>query len=282
MMNKKSVKKGARSQVNPFTHFTARVLSVGSIQLDPHQWLIPKSNSLFWSVYIPDQQGLELGSGKGSIKVPSGSIALVPPGASAARDNTAKMTATFLHFDIGGYAGIELSRQLNKIVVIPAKKFSAPVAAIKAAALAENQLALQLCSHELLSGVLAECISDGNRNQLSQGDVRVIQPALCAIEERLNSMTYQPLKISEMAALCGLKPLIFSRVFFEITGKNPAWYAQARRIAVAVQQLLFSDKSIDDISDSLRFANRFYFSRVFKDEVGDTPAAYRAAFRAAK
>lgn len=283
-MSKRQWKRGTVVKVNPLTSFTVRVLSVGNMELAPHQWLVPKSNSLFWSIYIPDRPGLELGVGKAATKVPTDSIALVPPGASAARDNTTEMTTLFLHFDIGGLAGIKLQDKLKKIAIVPSAKFQSQIAEIDEAIDTSDELRLQLCAQELLAGVLADCVADCKSTRTSrtpnQADLEQILPAIYAIEERLNASVYHSLKIEDMAKICGLKPVVFSRLFLESTGKNPAEYGQDRRIAVAVQQLLFTNKSIDEISSSLNFANRFYFSRVFKETVGDTPAAYRAVFRA--
>jgi len=284
VMNKRQWKRGTVVKLNPLTNFTVRVLSVGNIELNANQWSVPKSTSLFWSIYIPDSEGLELGPGKSATKVPAESIALVPPGASAARDNTTDMTTLFLHFDIGGFVGIKLQDQLKKIAVVSAAKFQSQIAEIDEAIDSHVELRLQLCAQELLAGVLADCVANckttGTSRSSNQEDLQQILPAIYAIEERLSAPIYHSLKINEMAGICGLKPTDFSRIFFESTGRNPAEYSQDRRITIAVQQLLFTNKSIDEISSSLTFANRFYFSRVFKDAVGDTPAAYRAIFRA--
>ncbi len=37
--------------------------------------------------------------------------------------------------------------------------------------------------------------------------------------------------------------------------------------------------SIDDISEQLHFGNRNFFSKVFKDETGSSPAQFREAHR---
>lgn len=282
-MSKREWKKGSVIKVNPLTTFTVRVLSVGHVELEPHQWLVPKSNSLFWSIYIPEYPGLELGSKESTKEVPAGLIGLVPPGASAARDNTEAIRALFFHFDIGGLAGLQLTDHLNEIAIVSAEKFQSQIGEIEEAVCAGNDLRLQLCAQELLAGVLADCVSrlPGKESALSTDDVSVQQilPAIYAVEERLNATRSHTLRISEMAEMCGLKAVDFSRVFFEATGRNPAKYSQERKIAVAAQSVLFSDKSIQEISEAFAFANRFYFSRVFKGEVGETPAAYRAAFR---
>jgi transcriptional regulator GlxA family with amidase domain len=54
---------------------------------------------------------------------------------------------------------------------------------------------------------------------------------------------------------------------------------QARRIAVASQQLLFTEKSIEQIAQETGFADRFHFSRVFALHKQYPPAAYRKRTR---
>jgi AraC-like DNA-binding protein len=264
-------------------NFTVRILSVGHVELDSHQWSVPKSNSLYWSIYIPDKQGLELGVGKKSLQADPGSIAVVPAGANAARDNTAELKSLFLHFDIGGLVGVQLADRIDTITGVSSQKFLPQIAELKEAIGTEDALRLQLCAQEFLSGVLADCVASnsqkGSTPSSNNVDVQKILPAIYAIEERLNAPIHHVLKISEMATLCELKPTDFSRIFFKAMGQNPSEYAQKRKIAIAVQQLLFTNKSIDEVSTSMNFANRFYFSRMFKDAVGVTPAAYRAAFR---
>lgn len=282
-MSVRDWEKDTITKVNPLSSFTVRVLSVGRVELDIHDWFVPKSQSLYWSIYIPEVDGLELGKGKGAAEVPKGSIGIVPQGASAARNNSTELDSLFLHFDLGGLAGLQLAERLDKIGVISSDSFQSQIAEIDQALRTEDVLRLQLCVQELISGALADYVSETPKKRAarswSSSEVHEILPAVYAIEERLTAPTYRALKISEMAALCELKPVDFSRIFFQALGVNPAEYAQRRRIATSVQQLLFTDKSIDEVSASMSFANRFYFSRMFKDAVGVTPAAYRNAFR---
>lgn len=282
-MSKLQKQRGTVQKANPVSNFTVRILSVGHVELETNQWRVPRSNSLFWSIYIPENLGLELGYGKSAVQALANHICLVPPGASAARDNKSEIRSLFFHFDIGGFSGIQLREYFDEIQCVSVQKFQSQIVEIKEAICGDNDLRLQLCVQELFSGVLAHCVSQNtNRNvQRSAQDVAVKQilPAIYVVEERLSSAKCQSLKVSEMAALCGLKPIEFSRLFFIATGKNPAKYYQDRKTAVAAQQVLFSNKSIDEITEDFAFSNRFYFSRVFKEEVGATPAAYRAAFR---
>jgi AraC-like DNA-binding protein len=281
-MNARARKKDV-GPAKPTSNFAIRILSVGQVELNPHQWSIPKSNSLYWSIYIPDKSGLEVGVGKGALQVPADTIAVVPFGASAARHNSAELKSVFLHFDIGGLAGLQLADRLKKITSIPSRKFHSQITGLEEAIRSKDDLRLQLCARELLTGVLADCVAASAEDSAfssNNPDVQKILPAINAIEECVNAPIHPILKVSEMAALCALKSLDFSRIFFKAVRQNPSQYALKRKIAVAVQQLLFSNKSIDEVSTSMNFANRFYFSRMFKDAVGVTPAAYRAKFKA--
>lgn len=281
-MNRGQRIKSALKSVQHLSNFTVRVLSTGHINLNQHQWLLPESKSLFWSIYIPENEGLLLGSGEEAKEVPVGSIGLVPPHASAMRDNTGNMNCVYLHFDLGGYVSIEMESQLSEISVVSAEKFHALAAKVKQDAEAQDTLVLQLNAQVLLSGVLAEAVFESHKPRLKRSVddplVQQILPMICAVEERLNCPKYQVLKIRDMAAMCGLKPVVFSRIFFEATGVNPSEYVLNRRIAVAAQHLLFTTKSIDEITSAFAFANRFYFSQVFKNAVGVTPAAYRSDY----
>jgi YesN/AraC family two-component response regulator len=49
----------------------------------------------------------------------------------------------------------------------------------------------------------------------------------------------------------------------------------------AARLLLESDLNIDKVGEKTGFANRFYFSRVFKAVSGETPAKFRSKYRSA-
>jgi transcriptional regulator GlxA family with amidase domain len=98
-----------------------------------------------------------------------------------------------------------------------------------------------------------------------------VLPALEFIEENLS----QPHSNAVLAALCGYSEDHFIRSFSQCVGNTPARYVQELRVTAAAQQLLFSNNSIEAISEAAGFTNRFYFSRVFKEHTGFSPAAYR-------
>lgn len=71
-----------------------------------------------------------------------------------------------------------------------------------------------------------------------------------------------------------LRPLTVEEIAKEMGIKVTDYIKQAR-IEYAKIALLTTKKSIQEISDSLQFGTRNYFSKVFHEIVGMTPAAYR-------
>lgn len=84
-----------------------------------------------------------------------------------------------------------------------------------------------------------------------------------------------PLSVEEIADEVGYTPYYFNRKFYTEMGIRVNDYIKQARCEYAKVELLATQKSIQEISDSLNFGTRNYFSRVFHEIVGMTPAAYR-------
>lgn len=65
------------------------------------------------------------------------------------------------------------------------------------------------------------------------------------------------------------------RFFQENTGMSPAKYRLQCRLARAKELLRLSGKSVVEISADCGFGDQSHFTKVFKDEVGITPSAWR-------
>ena len=85
----------------------------------------------------------------------------------------------------------------------------------------------------------------------------------------------KPLDVDEIAAQMGYATYYFTRKFYKEMGIKVSDYIKQARIEYAKIALMTSGKSIQEISDTLQFGTRNYFSRVFQEVVGMTPAAYR-------
>ena len=85
----------------------------------------------------------------------------------------------------------------------------------------------------------------------------------------------EELSIHFLAQKSGYSPYYLSKKFKEEVGISINSYIKKIRIKRASYLLLATDMDIQDISDFLHFGNRNFFSKVFKEETGMSPANFR-------
>lgn len=85
----------------------------------------------------------------------------------------------------------------------------------------------------------------------------------------------EELSIDFLAKKSGYSTYYLSKKFKEEVGISINSYIKKSRIKRASYLLLTTDMDIQDISDSLHFGNRNFFSKVFKEETGMSPAHFR-------
>ncbi|MCP6699911.1 AraC family transcriptional regulator [Pseudomonas donghuensis] len=90
----------------------------------------------------------------------------------------------------------------------------------------------------------------------------------------------QPLSLGKLAALCNLSEYHFARMFRESFGLPPHQYLLARRLAKARQLLRHGQLPLGEVALLCGFASASHFSNRFRQALGATPGAYRAAFSA--
>ncbi|SDE19122.1 AraC-type DNA-binding protein [Paenibacillus sp. UNCCL117] len=82
------------------------------------------------------------------------------------------------------------------------------------------------------------------------------------------------IKLETLSALAGLTPTSYSRSFKKIRGVSPMEYLNVIRINHSKRLLDGEHVSVKSASQSVGFGNEFYFSRMFKREVGLSPYMY--------
>lgn len=92
-----------------------------------------------------------------------------------------------------------------------------------------------------------------------------------------NYATAKP--VERMVEHSGLNVRTFSRRFRTATGFAPIEYVQALRMEKAKQRLESNSLSVDEIGVSVGYDDSASFRRIFKRDVGHSPAAYRKKFQ---
>lgn len=83
------------------------------------------------------------------------------------------------------------------------------------------------------------------------------------------------LETADVAREAGISHWHFQRVFKALTNETLKTYIRSRRLAVALEMLLSTERRIIEIALEAGFQSQESFTRVFKLAFGITPAAYR-------
>lgn len=102
-----------------------------------------------------------------------------------------------------------------------------------------------------------------------------LSPAIRESCDFIRANITKEISLSDVAGRVGYTEYYFARKFYKETGSKVQEYMKEVKIEYAKIQLLTTSKGIQEISDSLNFSNRNYFSKVFREIVGVTPAAFR-------
>lgn len=116
----------------------------------------------------------------------------------------------------------------------------------------------QLVSEAILSGTRPD-------ERLPMGEV------LELIDRRLDD----PPALSELAAMSHVSTRHFARRFKATMGCTPLAYVNGRRLRAAKRLLAEQDRAIRDVGRAMGFPSPPAFTRWFKQQVGQTPQAYR-------
>ncbi|MCP1676430.1 transcriptional regulator GlxA family with amidase domain [Natronocella acetinitrilica] len=84
--------------------------------------------------------------------------------------------------------------------------------------------------------------------------------------------------VAEMTRISGLSERSFKRRFRQATGLSPMVYVQNLRLEEAKQSLESSDEPVELVAVAVGYEDASFFSRLFRQRVGLTPAQYRRRF----
>jgi transcriptional regulator GlxA family with amidase domain len=89
-----------------------------------------------------------------------------------------------------------------------------------------------------------------------------------------------PSPVAAMAALSGIAERSFKRRFQQATGMSPLEYVHTLRLEEAKQMLEAGNAPVEAIANEVGYEDAGFFSRLFRRNVGLTPAHYRKRFGA--
>lgn len=86
---------------------------------------------------------------------------------------------------------------------------------------------------------------------------------------------FESTRVEQLARMAGLSAPHFSRLFKATFGTSPIDWLRRERISQAKRRLVESSDPIKQIAEQVGYADRFFFSKDFKQHTGVTPGQFR-------
>ena len=126
--------------------------------------------------------------------------------------------------------------------------------------------------------ILGQRYLNGVRNRIPDGGRIVESEVITASMTYINNHYKQDLSLDDVAEFAGFSRYYFSRSFKKQTGYSFKDYLCQKRLQVAVDLLIRTDKSMKDVALESGFGSVATFNRVFREKKGCTPTQFRAIY----
>lgn len=234
----------------------------GVLRLDPN-WNFRGVRSPFWRLYYDLTPGAWIVSQRKRHDLGPERIVLVPDGVSFDCGSRAGADHLWVHFSLY----LSLTTATAGVIEVPANRTVRSVARQLHRMIERRETAHAAhFSAGLLHLVFAEVGPEG---------FETVPLRLRKLFGWIQHSLAGGITNEMLAAQAGLSVEAFIRWFKASTGRTPAVFVAERRVREACRRLTFSDESIEQVAESVGFANRHHFSRVFKTYAGCGPAKFR-------
>ena len=127
--------------------------------------------------------------------------------------------------------------------------------------------------------VLIRKYREASREALHEAELLSREDSFATLLDNLSdSITDPGFGVDEFCEACCMSRTQLHRKLKATTGLSATAYLRHRRIRIAAELLRKADVSVADACFSSGFRDASYFSKCFKEEMGETPADYRKPF----
>lgn len=137
-------------------------------------------------------------------------------------------------------------------------------------------------SDTLLKGYCLQLLCKLSREAMNPSGMKEVDSAYRMLFKKVTRFVQENLSnklmLKDLAAVAGMSPNYFHRVFTKTMGITPNEFILSQRMNRARELLATTANTIANISFECGFENIAYFSYVFKRFSGITPSAFRAAY----
>ena len=233
-------------------------------------WKMKTLKAPFWRLYFNLDDGAWIRRAGRKFHFEADRLYLVPPGIEGDTGLESPVRHLFMHFQLD--AGDPMSGIAPDS---PHALEAAPCMTGLARRLAQELLADPLrdsescpAAHALLAWALAE-------STLVTREALPVHDGVARVISILQARNYPAMNNTDLAEVAHMSVNGFVRAFASVQGEAPQLWLRRRRIGLACQRLAHTSDTIEEIAESLQFANRFHFSSVFRAVCGTGPATWR-------
>lgn len=122
----------------------------------------------------------------------------------------------------------------------------------------------------VLMGIILRSVSEQTERETGRTHGRLIE-----VINYMNENFEQPIDLMKYADMCYVSRSRFIHLFKEYTGFSPYNFQLKIRMERAVEMLEYTSLSVEEIAETVGYADCSYFCRVFKRFTGHTPLFYR-------
>lgn len=241
------------------------VLHGRHVTLD-RQWNASDICSPFSRIYMVTAGEGKLLYGDKKITLSPGNIYIIPAGLRISFSTDDFLAKTFFHISIPTPGGYDLLEPLDKCLVFHDENNIEKITDELSNGSPKSIFSVKAFLYELLG----RCMDEMSDIKIASGS-EFIMRAIAYINENLSAS----LGAESIAEALFISPSKLRKAFAAEMGVPLGRYITDRVLVKAEEKIRCSNLSIKEISNTLGFCDRFYFSRCFAKKFGLPPAEYR-------
>ncbi len=121
--------------------------------------------------------------------------------------------------------------------------------------------------------IMLELLSDNAARGLL--DLAPVDPMILEVLEKLDASIAAPVRLADLAAWAGFSAQHLNRLFKSALGITPLAYLTRARMQRAAELLVDGRLTVAAVGKAVGYPDPYYFSRVFKQHLDLSPAAYQ-------
>lgn len=108
-------------------------------------------------------------------------------------------------------------------------------------------------------------------NYVPRSQAELVKKAAAYITENINDK----LSLNDLTAMFGVSDTYLQKAFRSVYGVTVASFVRIQKMQNAAQELIHTDRTIDEIAEEFGYINESKFSAAFKKIMGDSPSVFR-------